>query len=77
MKPKDRTGKRYGRLVAVEYRGSVLVGVCKSAAWFCECDCGGSGVFSAYMLQKGHRKSCGCIRFTGAKGGNDGTRDHS
>jgi hypothetical protein len=72
MKAKDRTGHRFGLLVAREYRGTMIIGGYKTAAWYCECDCGGNGVFSAYMLQKGNRKSCGCARYTGARKGTDG-----
>ena len=55
----DHTNKRYGRLTAIERHperdkwGNVR--------WFCECDCGGSGVYNGRHLTRGYAKSCGCL----------------
>jgi hypothetical protein len=60
-KIKDRTGARYGRLVAVELdsvraspNGATM------AFWRCACDCGALTVVGAKNLQSGMTKSCGC-----------------
>lgn len=53
----DLKGLRFGRLVAVERRGS------KSghALWFCRCDCGGSVLATTCVLRSGKVRSCGCL----------------
>lgn len=53
-KLKDRTGIRYGHLVAKEYVGN--------SKWLCECDCGNTKIVYGGHLENGHTKSCGCIR---------------
>ena len=68
-KPKDYTGKRIGKLVAIEAtnerrRGSVI--------WLMQCDCGNTcRVSTKHMSGKFAIKSCGCIR-TGI-----GMKDHA
>lgn len=57
MRPKDETGKRYGRLVAkskVERPG-------KGLFWNCVCDCGREVVVWGANLRSGNSKSCGCL----------------
>ena len=55
----DITGKRFGRLVAVEpthkrtTRGLVI--------WICLCICGNKCKVNGNHLRTGHTKSCGCI----------------
>lgn len=51
---KDRTGIRYGHLVALEYKGN--------SNWLCQCDCGKQKIVYGGHLENGHTKSCGCIR---------------
>lgn len=51
---KDRTGIRYGHLVAIEYKGN--------SKWLCQCDCGKQKIVYGGHLESGHTKSCGCIR---------------
>lgn len=51
---KDRTGIRYGHLVALEYKGD--------SNWLCQCDCGKQKIIYGGHLENGHTKSCGCIR---------------
>ena len=51
---KDRTGIRYGHLVALEYKGN--------SNWLCQCDCGKQKVVYGGHLENGHTKSCGCVR---------------
>ena len=48
----DRTGKRYGRLVAERYLGRSI--------WHCVCDCGNTVDVNAESLSNGRTKSCGC-----------------
>jgi hypothetical protein len=56
---KDISGKRYGRLVALEptdkRKGSSVV-------WLCKCDCGNICEASTTSLSTGGRKSCGCLK---------------
>ena len=52
----DMTGKRYGRLVAIERDGSVEL-----SFWKCVCDCGYIGTFHGQNLRSGYTKSCGCL----------------
>lgn len=55
----DVSGRRYGKLVALEptedrgYGGSVV--------WKCHCDCGNICYVSLHQLQAGYVKSCGCL----------------
>jgi hypothetical protein len=59
----DRTGKRYGRLVALE--PARLNG---RSAWRCLCDCGRESVVEAGALSSGNTKTCGvCNRRERAK----------
>ncbi len=56
---KDRTGQRYGRLIALcavgrDTKGRVL--------WKCKCDCGNEKIVSSNNLCSGHSNSCGCLR---------------
>jgi hypothetical protein len=57
---RDITGKRNGRLVAVECVGRNNEG---RAMWRCRCDCGGEKVVqSNNLLRPTGTKSCGCLR---------------
>jgi hypothetical protein len=54
----DLTGRRFGRLVVVEYsetRG-------KLAFWLCKCDCGNEKIISRSSLRTGNSNSCGCLQ---------------
>lgn len=55
---KDITGKRFGRLVAIEFVP------CEghNATWKCICDCGNEHISKLSYLQSGDTQSCGCIR---------------
>jgi hypothetical protein len=56
----DRTGNRYGRLVAVSY-------IDEERKWLCKCDCGKEVLLRSTVLnynasKRGHaQKSCGCL----------------
>jgi hypothetical protein len=53
----DRTGKRFSRLVAVQFLGSWDT----SSRWECRCDCGAVVIVTGPNLGSGHTKSCGCL----------------
>lgn len=54
----DLTGRRFGRLVAVERRaGSRKV----DAAWLCKCDCGNEKWVVTELLMSDKVRSCGCL----------------
>lgn len=57
-KPLDLTGKRFGRLTALEISGK------KNGKyyWKCKCDCGNEKNVSTMSLRSGHTISCGCYR---------------
>ena len=58
----DITGKRYGRLVAVERAENRISKSGKiRARWLCKCDCGKEKVVLLDDLRGGHTKSCGCF----------------
>lgn len=57
-KPKDITGKRYGRLIAKQ-RTDHKDGNCY--IWICHCDCGNTIEVSINRLEHGDIKSCGCL----------------
>jgi len=57
-KIKDRTGKRYGNLVAIKHVGSNQFG---QMLWLCKCDCGNKKVVVGGALNHGDTKSCGCL----------------
>lgn len=64
MVPKilDIAGKRFGRLVAVEF--VELSG--SNRLWKCVCDCGKDHIVAATYLNRGLTKSCGCLRIDAA-----------
>jgi hypothetical protein len=49
----DMTGTKFGKLTAIEYRGSGL--------WLFRCDCGNEKVISGYDARRGRTRSCGCL----------------
>lgn len=55
----DRTGIRFGRLVAIEVAGRTSSG---QATWRCRCDCGSETVAAGGNLASGSILSCGCYR---------------
>lgn len=60
--PIDITGKRFGRLVALEETEQRRNG---STVWLCQCDCGNVHLASYRTLMRGNTKSCGCLRMEG------------
>lgn len=55
-KPRDLTGIRSGRLVALE-----VVDRKKGGMWLCRCDCGTTTVVVAQDIARQSTKSCGCL----------------
>lgn len=56
-KPKDRTGQRFGKLVAVRNLGKQRGE--PGMWWLCRCDCGKEIEVRGGSLQSGYTKSCG------------------
>lgn len=54
----DLTGRRFGRLVAIEYACSQG----RQSCWRCKCDCGAECVVNSGNLKRGNTASCGCLR---------------
>lgn len=57
----DRTGERFGRLIAVEKTHRILSSGRKMPAWRLRCDCGNEVVAMTVNLMKGKHRSCGCL----------------
>lgn len=55
---KDLTGKRFGRLVALEIKETGT----RKTYWICQCDCGNIKAVRSDSLQCGAIKSCGCMK---------------
>jgi hypothetical protein len=53
------TGRRFGRLIAVECLGVMLDGY---RLWGCVCDCGSKKAVRSRELLEGDTKSCGCLQ---------------
>ena len=54
----DKTGKRFGRLVAIKIVGKSDNG---ARIWLCKCDCGKEHYVESCRLNKNGTKSCGCL----------------
>lgn len=67
----DLTGRRFGKLTAIERFGTDSNG---SAVWKCLCDCGNSKSVSSRELTRGDTKSCGCARHNPRKHGMSNSR---
>ena len=61
----DLTGKRFGQLTVLAYRG-VHVTPCGTARrlWECKCDCGTIKTIQEINLKNGSTKSCGCWKYS-------------
>ncbi len=55
----DRTGQRFGRLVAISREENSCSG---RTRWRCKCDCGNETVVSGSHLASGNTSSCGCLQ---------------
>ncbi len=62
---KDKTGQRFGKLVALEAIAIALEPIAKgvrhSALWLCQCDCGKRKIVRARSLTDNNTRSCGCL----------------
>ena len=56
-KPAELAGRRFGKLVAIEYTGEKFHG---SYVWKCICDCGNTCEVPSQYLSAGTKRSCGC-----------------
>lgn len=56
---KDLSGQRFGRLIAIVYKGN-----CK---WLCRCDCGKEKIVMTGNLIKQTTRSCGCLNIESLK----------
>ncbi len=72
-KKADRTGQRFGRLLAIECLGIAGAGY---RWWGCVCDCGATVAVRSRELDRRHTRSCGCLQrenratYGGAAGSN-------
>lgn len=57
--PRDLTGQRFGRLVALSPTDQRVGG---SVIWKCQCDCGNIAYVRRNSLVDHHTSSCGCLR---------------
>lgn len=64
LKVINRSGKRYGRLIAISYTGNNKG---RSAMWLCVCDCGNKKMASGTSLHEGGTRSCGCLKKDAAR----------
>lgn len=71
----DRTGQRFGRLVALGEAGRDNQG---RAVWMCRCDCGTDKAVPSRHLGSGAVVSCGCyVRELAPTNGRKGAAKHS
>lgn len=59
MFSKDFVGKRFGKLVVLEYTGEVNTHGEK--LYLCQCDCGNKAIVATGNLSNGNTGSCGCL----------------
>ena len=79
LRSPDLTGKRFGRLVAIEKTDKRDDNY--NQYWLCKCDCGNYKEVTATSLNKGDVKSCGCLiderqKINGEKLGNWTIENH-
>jgi 5-methylcytosine-specific restriction endonuclease McrA len=55
----DLQGKRFGRLLVINYAGTKK----GKAVWNCRCDCGKETEVSYLKLSRDRTKSCGCLQY--------------
>ena len=60
-KPKDITGKRFGKLVALKLDHIDIKSNGTVHYWLCQCDCGNSKVIRKVDMMRGKIQSCGCF----------------
>lgn len=63
-KRKNLVGKVYEKLTVIQFNGT---DAWNKAEWLCQCECGKTVVVGVSSLNRGHTKSCGCLRNIGNK----------
>jgi len=58
MKALDLSGKRFGKLIAIERIGRKG----SFALWVFRCDCGNEKQATTQLVMRGHTQSCGCLQ---------------
>lgn len=66
-KIKDISGKRFGRLLAIEVVGKDKH---RNSVWRCMCDCGNETFVACGSLTAGNIRSCGCLKIEMTKKAN-------
>lgn len=61
---KDKTGKRYGRLVVTQRSNKPAKNY--NTSWLCKCDCGNLVEVITHNLTSGNTQSCGCLYCRGS-----------
>lgn len=61
MKPLDITGQLFGRLTAIRFIESKLIGSKLHRIWECRCACGALVAIKISYLTSGDTQSCGCL----------------
>lgn len=56
---KDLSGKKFGRLTAIEKVGDAIKR--NGVLWRCKCDCGNEKIVPSGYLKSGNTASCGCL----------------
>lgn len=59
LRGEDLTGRKYGRLTVLSFRGRHLVN--RKKMWSCSCVCGQTAVVRHFHLTSGKCTSCGCF----------------
>lgn len=59
---KDIIGKRYGKLIVIEYYGIKQYNSTEQLLYKCQCDCGNKTIVAGMSLRNGHTTSCGCYQ---------------
>lgn len=54
---KDLTGQVFGRLTVISRAPNHQ----KKVRWNCQCECGATVIASTHLLQRGEKRSCGCL----------------
>lgn len=63
----DITGKKFGRLTAIGYRGRTSELQARTSLWWFRCECGNVTLAQSNNVKNGHTSSCGCFAIESAK----------
>jgi hypothetical protein len=69
MKPVDHTGRRFGRLVALEIAYRRGAAAARKVYWRFRCDCGTEKAIAIATVVSGAVASCGCLHMERCKSG--------